>query len=229
MNRFKHAFLLTGLALLTISAGCQRQTPAGSLVITQIPVGPQSKDSARNILDQRYPPGSRVVLATPPFDPASVRVLSRGLIAAGGAVVCPSATRVLFAGKAEESSSWQIYEAPLNGGRSKPLTAIEGGAMDPAIMASGSLVFSSPVPPAGATWKTNRPPALYVQAGKGKHHQITFGTSATVEPTVLADGRILFVSARPSGAACEPTPSLGLFTVNNDGTEVTAKDRKSVV
>ncbi|MCU0981880.1 MAG: hypothetical protein MUF25_22235, partial [Pirellulaceae bacterium] len=51
--------------------------------------------------------------------------------------------------------------------------------------------------------------------------RLTFGVSAAVEPTVLNDGRILFVSAKPA-TGTNAEPSLGLYTVNNDGTEVAA-------
>jgi hypothetical protein len=94
-----------------------------------------------------------------------------------------------------------------------------GGAMDPCVIAHGELVFCSPVPKAGQTWKSSKPAAIYAQRLGGAPRRLTFGASAAVEPTVLADGRILFVSAQPlpaNGAALH----LALFTVNNDGTEV---------
>jgi hypothetical protein len=93
--------------------------------------------------------------------------------------------------------------------------------MNPAIIANGDLVFSSPVPKAGETWKTDRPAALHAKPISGLPRRLTFGASAAVEATVLDDGRILFVSARPATDRSAP-PEIGLFTINNDGTEVTA-------
>jgi len=193
----------------------------GALVLTQTPAGSMAAASPQDILDQRYPAGSRVVIAPPPFRPSEVRVLSEGLAAAGGPTVDPSGKRIFFVGKAQAGGAWQIYETRASGGRPKAVTAVDGGAMDPAIPSNGDLVFSSPVPKAGATWKAGKTPALYAQAPHALPRRLTFGSTAAVEPTVLRDGRILFVSARPSsnpGAA----PTLGLFTVNNDGTEATA-------
>jgi hypothetical protein len=50
---------------------------------------------------------------------------------------------------------------------------------------------------------------------------LTFGSGNVADPTVLSDGRILFVATQPpqsSNAASGPA----LFTINNDGTELTA-------
>jgi hypothetical protein len=177
--------------------------------------------TAKDILDERYPAGSRVVLAFPPFQPGKVRVLSKGLSAAGGPVVSPDGRRVFFSGKSGAASAWQIYEASLGGGRPRAVSAMAAGAMDPALIARGELVFCSPVPNVGQTWKSPNPAALYAQCPGGVPRRLTFGISAAVEPTVLADGRILFVSAQPP-ATNEAALHLALFTVNNDGTEVTA-------
>jgi hypothetical protein len=143
------------------------------------------------------------------------------LAAAGGPVVSSSGRRILFVGKSQAGGAWQIYETQPRGGRPKVLTAMDGGAMDPAILSNGDLVFSSPVPKAGAMWNAGKVPALYAQAPDGLPRRLAFGSRGAVEPTVLGDGRILFVSARPS-TDLAAAPNLGLFTVNNDGSEVTA-------
>jgi hypothetical protein len=207
-------------AAVLVSAGCSSGIPEGSIVMTQCPAERAATNEPRDLLDQRYPPGSRVVLLSPPFSAVAVRVLSEGLLAAGNPVVCFTGERVFFAGKKSASDSWQIYESKLNGRRPIVRTSMPGGAMDPAIISSGDLVFSSPVPEAGKTWSTKTPAALYVQVQGEKPRQLTFGTAAAVEPTVLADGRVLFVSARPGGNPMES--GAGLFTINNDGTEFTA-------
>ncbi len=73
--------VLIGAAVLLL-AGCRHEAPAGSLVLTQTPVGVPPPPAA-TILDVRYPPGSRVVLLAPPFRTDAVVELSRGLAAAG--------------------------------------------------------------------------------------------------------------------------------------------------
>jgi len=209
------------LAGALAGGGCGGSVPSGSLVLTQTPVAMAAPAADKDTLDARYPASSRVVLVSPPFRPGDVRVLSKGLHAAGGPVVSPDGRRVFFSGKTDAASAWQVYEASLAGGRPRAVTAIAGGAMDAGIIAHGELVFCSPVPKLGQTWKRANPAAIYAQRPGGAPRRLTFGASAAVEPTVLADGRILFVSAQPpagDGAALH----LALFTVNNDGTEVTA-------
>jgi hypothetical protein len=208
-------------SLLPLTSGCGGKFPENALVVTQSPASSVlATDSSSDILDQRYPPGSRVVLATPPFAPAEVRVLSKGLLSAGNPVTCFTGQRVFFAGKKTANDDWQIYEANPRGGHPKARTSIPGGAMDPAVIASGDLVFSSPVPRAGQLWSSERAAAIFSKSDNNPPQRLTFGTSAAIEPTVLSDGRILFVSA-PQGSSVEDA-SAALFTINNDGTEVTA-------
>jgi hypothetical protein len=208
-------------ACLLVGYGCSRPVPEGGMILTQIPVGTTTKLQPRTLLDQRYPAGSRVALILPPYASAKARVLSGELAAAGEPVVSPDGDRVVFAGRPKSSDTWQIYEVSLGGGPPKAITSFPGGAMDPALDAHRRLIFSSPVPKPGELWKTGEPSALYSQGPDGVPRRLTFGGSSAVEPTVLGDGRILFVSAHSRSGSSE-APELGLFTINNDGTELTA-------
>jgi hypothetical protein len=93
--------------------------------------------------------------------------------------------------------------------------------MDPAVAAHEELVFSSPVPKAGRLWNTREPVALYGQMPGRAPRRLTFGPDSAVGATVLRDGRILFVTALARDDRRAPR-HLCLFTINNDGTEVTA-------
>ncbi len=201
-------------------AGCHPAAPEGSLVLTHTPAG-VSSPSAATVLDGRYPAGSRVVLLVPPFRPDTVRELSRGLVAAGDPCVSWDGCWVYFAGKSSEQADWQIYKVNAGGGRPERVTQMPGGAMDPALAAHGELVFSSPVPKAGQLWATPTPAALYGQMPGQAPRRLTFGPDSAVGSTVLRDGRVLFVTAQPRDDRHAPR-HLGLFTINNDGTEVTA-------
>ncbi|HXP59264.1 MAG TPA: hypothetical protein VN829_02175 [Dongiaceae bacterium] len=194
--------------------------PTGPLVLAQTPRG-SGAGAARDLLDLCYGPGSRVVVAAAPLGVPKVRVLSEGLHAAGGPVVSVDGERVYFAGKAGAESDWQIYEARVGGGHRRPVTSMPGGAAAPALLADGSLVFASPVPKPGKEGATARPPQLYAQLPGARPRQLTFGVSGAADPTVLLDGRILFVSATSPGPAGSAR-GLSLFTINNDGTEITA-------
>jgi hypothetical protein len=177
--------------------------------------------SAATALDVRYPPGSRVVLLVPPFRTDTVRVLSRGLVAAGDPIVSWDGRWIYFAGKSSEQADWQIYKVNAGGGRPQQMTRMPGGAMDPAIAAHEELVFSSPVPKAGHLWNAPKPVALYGQWPGQAPRRLSFGPESSVGSTVLRDGRILLVTARPRDDR-HAARHLCLFTINNDGTEVTA-------
>jgi hypothetical protein len=200
--------------------GCHPATPKGSLALAETPVNVQPLLAA-TVLDVRYPPGSRIVLLVPPFSADTVRVLSQGLVAAGDPCVSWDGRWIYFAGKSSEQADWQIYKVNAGGGRPQQVTEMPGGAMDPALAAHEELVFSSPVPKAGHLWTTPTPAALYGQMPGQAPRRFTFSPDSAVGATVLRDGRILFVTAKPRDDHRAPR-HLCLFTINNDGTEVTA-------
>ena len=211
--------VLFGAAALLL-AGCHPAAPEGSVVLTQTPVGVPPPPAA-TVLDVRYPPGSRVVLLVSPFRTDTVRELSRGLIAAGDPCVSWDGRWVYFAGKSSDKADWQIYKVDASGGRPQLVTQMPSGAMDPALAAHGELVFSSPVPKAGRLWTTRELVALYGQMPGQAPRRLTFGPDSAIGSTVLRDGRVLFVTAKARDDRHAPR-HLCLFTINNDGTEVTA-------
>jgi hypothetical protein len=158
-----------------------------------------------------------VILAVPPLGPTSVRVLSKNLAAAGEPVVTPDGLRALFVGKRAPGDAWQVWETAPGGGEPRALTSMPGGAGSPALLADGSVVFASPVPGAGDGWFPKNPSALWALApGSTAPKRLTWGAASAADPTVLSDGRILFVSAMPP----EASPRVSLFTVYNDGSGV---------
>jgi hypothetical protein len=198
--------------------GRKAPVPSGSLVIAQAPVSPAASSNPRSTLDARYPQGSRVILAVPPLNPGNVRVLSKGFVAAGEPFVTPDGQRALFVGKPTRDGAWQIYEVSLGGGEPRALTSMPGGAASPTLLADGSVVFMSPVPGPEDGWFPKNPSALWaLPPGGASPKRLTYGTASAADPTVLADGRILFVSAMPPESS---PPRVSLFTVYNDGTGV---------
>ena len=210
--------VFAGSLVLLAGTGCHKPVPPGALVLAQSPVTTAAAP-ASDILDVQYPSGSRVVLMEAQFDPNHIRVLSQGLTAAGDPIVSYDGQRIFFAGKANAASEWQIYEEDLTSGRLEKMTSMPGGAMNPALLPDGSLIFASPVPKMGGTNFNQSRPALYAQSPSGQPRQLTFSSRGITDPTLLSDGRILFVSTSPS-ASSNSGPAL--FTINNDGTEVTA-------
>ncbi len=212
----RKALRLAASLILLAGAGCHKPVPTGALVLAQSPAT-TATNSASDILDLQCPSGSRVVLMEAPLDPNHVRVLSEGLAAAGEPIVSYDGQNIFFAGKASAASDWQIYQEDLTAARLTKLTSIPGGAMSPALLPDGSIVFASPVPKIGGTNFNQSQPALYVQSPGGKPRQLTFSSRAVTEPTMLADGRILFGSPLPAESSnALYSPAVG--TINSDGT-----------
>jgi hypothetical protein len=93
--------------------------------------------------------------------------------------------------------------------------------MSPAWLPDGRLLFVSS-PADGKSGKGASLPALFAQSIRGgRAERLTFGAAGATDPTVLADGRICFVSGAPGEGSAELRRT-GLYTINNDGTEVTA-------
>jgi hypothetical protein len=205
--------------LLFVGAGCDQPTPSGSLVLTQAPVSAALPPDA-DVLEARYPIGSRVVLRETPFDARHERVLSGSLVAAGSPVVSYDGKRVFFVGKTGAGRDWQIYETVLAGWGPRVLTSMPGGAMSPTLLPNGSLVFISPVPKTDSAKASRRLPALFAQSPGGQPRQLTFNSSPVLDSTVLSDGRILYVAMHSSSSNWAPESML--YTINNDGTEVAA-------
>ena len=158
-----------------------------------------------------------MILALPPLGPENVRVLSKVFAAAGEPVVTPDGLRALFVGKRAPGDVWQVWEVALGGGEPRRLTSMPGGAGSPALLADGSVVFASPVPGPGDGWFPKNPSALWALAPQSTNpKRLTWGTASAADPTVLQDGRILFVSAMPP----EASPRVSLFTIYNDGTGI---------
>ncbi len=219
MTRWARSVILAAAAALAACGRPEPAAPTGMLIVTQVPAQRPAPDAGADILDARYPAGSRVVAIPPPYRIEDASVLSSGLSAAGSPVVSPDGTRVLFVARESEGGFWQVYEARPGDGGHRRRTEVRGGAMDPAFVAGGDFVFASPVPRADGGPPAADSPALSVQPADGSPRRITFGTAGATDPTVLPDGRILFVSAMPAGGL-EAAPRLALFTVNTDGTGI---------
>lgn len=206
--------------LMCIVSGCIPPIPRDALVLTQTPRAAQ-QESVRDELDARYPYGSRIVVAcgSPIFK--VIRVLSEGLIAAGEPVISADGRRLVFAGKASPEADWQIYEAGMTDGKPRALTAVNGGAKDPALLPDGSLLYVAPVQKLAIGQSTGRIAELYAFSFSGTVRQLTFSSTSVSDPTVLADGRILFAAAQP-GNTNHFQAGLALYTINNDGTEISA-------
>ncbi len=208
---------LVGLLLCIALTSCSKAPGPDALVLTEIPVSPKSPPV--NVLDMQYPAGSRVILTAPPYGRGMARSLSKGLYAAGAPVLSYDGRTVLFSGKATPAAEWQIYRATLASGNPHKLTAAPGGAMQPAPLPDGRIVFASPVPKLiGRSDSGASGSALYAQFPGKDPSRLTFCPGSASDPLVLPDGRIAFVYSPPPQSGVPP----GFYTINNDGTEIEA-------
>ena len=77
---------------------------------------------------------------------------------------------------------------------------------DPArlTLADGSKVFVSPPRNEADGWFPAKPSALWARPKDGgEPRRLTFGPASVADPTVLDDGRVLFVSAMPQAAGAK--------------------------
>jgi len=195
------------LALAVVSASCG---PSGTIVAaprlvvaTQVPAAKTSDGFEPRT---RWPDGSRVVALDLARPDAAPRVLSEGLVAAGGASVRWDAARVAFAAKENASDRFAVFTcAPDGSDRVRACeTAADCGAA--AFLADGRIVFSAATPEGGwALFTSGAPP-----------QRITFSGGADVDPTALADGRVAFASRASGGTGFQ------VLAVHVDGTGVGA-------
>jgi len=197
-----------------LSSGCSKPVPEDALVLTEIPRSTQP--ASGDELDLRYPAGARVVIVSGSVGKL-IRALSGNFFAAGEPVGAADGKRIVFAGKSSPDAPWQIYEANRDHGGMKALTSVTGGAKDPALLGDGTLIYVSPV----AAVSPHNPPViaqLYAQSAAAPVQQLTFASTSVADPTVLSDGRIMFVTSGPN----KSSTNTALYTINNDGTEITA-------
>jgi hypothetical protein len=184
------------------------ETAAGVVVFTQVPAGatniPGSDGAA-----QRYPAESRIVSFALLEPERSVRVLTEEFHSARAPALSPDGSRMAFSGQREDGGPWQIWEMELRRRRPRLIAPVEG-ATDPAYLADGRIVFSAPAD--GNTTEAGH--ALFT-AGLGDTDpmRISFHPRDDSSPTVLRDGRLLFVTHESPGAR-----DSRLMTMRADGT-----------
>jgi hypothetical protein len=195
------------LSAALLVAACARPAPVAAprpVVVTEVP---GTRDVAAFEPRTRYPDGSRVAVVDLARPDAASRVLSQGLVAAGGASVRWDGARVAFVAKERAEDRFAVFTcAPDGSGRVK---AAEGVADcgSAAFLADGRLVYSAET--SDASW------AIFTtgEAG-GPPRRITFSGGADVDPTPLRDGRVAFASRAPGAT------EFRLLAVHVDGTGV---------
>ena len=155
---------------------------------------------------ERFPAGATVLLR---HDGIS-HPLVTGFAATADPSVSFDGSRVLFAGRRDAKSPWQIWEVAVAGGEPRQITTCNGGCIRPLYLPGDRVVYAHRI---GTRFVLEGAPL----AG-GAPLQLTYSPGNALPTDVLRDGRILFEASYPlgSGSASE------IYTVYSDGSGVEA-------
>ena len=177
--------------------------------------------------------GSRLVVILPS---GKLTVLTPEFAAAADPSVAPDGKRVLFSGKRRTQDHWDIWEMEADGRNKRQITSQFGECGEPRYLAMSALnypdydekvrwiTFSSNVAGTFEERGAHLATALYVRSLdpiKGRGYvtwRITFNLSSDFSPTVLNDGRTLFVSHQMGDSEEDLMGRYLLLVSNWDGT-----------
>jgi hypothetical protein len=155
---------------------------------------------------ERFPAGATVMLR----QNGASHSLVKGFAATADPSVSFDGNRVLFSGRRDAKSSWQIWEVATSGGEAKQVTTCSAACIRPFYLPGGNLVYARKL--------NNRFVLETVSLAGGTPLQITYAPGNALATDVLRDGRILFEAAYPLGNGS----SSEIYTVYSDGSGVEA-------
>lgn len=177
----------------------------------------QARELKGGPLNARFPQGSRVVRLWPVEPGGAVESLTPEFFAAADPQVSHDGKRILFAGQRSRGSRWQIWEMNADGSGKRQVTSCTGDCFKPAYLPREQIVFTA------ASSSNELATALFVANLDGtESHPITFGPAAFQVEKVRADGRLLASAGYPLQAPGSHTLSRELYTLQPDGTGLTA-------
>ncbi len=224
------AILATAVSSGTLQPAMSSPPGARVLVVTQVPPAtPPAGIATRHRLEERYPVGSRIVIASLSGAAPAIQVITEDLVAAGSPAISHDGRTLAFTGRRSHASRWAIHAVASSGGAPRRLGPIDRDCADPAWLPDGRLVFACRDPGA-----SSGPPAAACEASPGwslfvgrpggpPPERLTFVPGAATDPTVLRDGRILF-SLTAGASVGDPACEGALFTIHPDGTHIETFD-----
>ncbi len=231
--RMRRVLAIAVLALAVAafaSTGNLQEAP--DLIVVQVPasVMPQSHNPSRPHMPLgRYVDGTRIVLL--PSSGAEPIGLTPEFTAACDPDVSFDGNTIVFAGKKERDSSWQIWRMNVDGSNKVQVTRGEGDNITP-VFAGNRFYLNDPQPTPqiiyassdhGWNSKHDASPtfSLYGTDANGETvHRLTFNLSSDLSPAVLPTGRIVFTSWQRYGDRYQPDGIVALMGINLDGTDL---------
>ena len=156
--------------------------------------------------EERFPSGATLMLQ----QQGTSRPLVSGFTATADASVSFDESRVLFSGKRDAKSPWQIWEVAVAKGEPRPVTNCGTDCIRPFYLPGDLAVYARKV--------NNRFLLETVPLAGGPSLQLTYAPGSALPTDVLRDGRILFEAAYPLGNAS----SSEIYAVYSDGSGVEA-------
>lgn len=214
------------IALVTCNRSLAEQTLDRAVVFTRVP---KSIVHTRNNGHTRIKYGERGEIAQR-LASGEVRVLTIGFQSAADPEVSFDGTRLLFAGKRSAEDPWNIFEMDLESLEVRQVTRDTGNCRNP-VYQSTFYTIVSPEPWQQLTFVSDAAgeggiddnPCTHLYSCRldgSEIRRLTYNPYGDLDPVMLVDGRILFVSRQHSTLPNRSQGRLVLFAVNSDGTDL---------
>ena len=155
---------------------------------------------------ERFPAGATVMLRRN----GTARSLATRFAATADPSVSFDGSDVLFSGKRDAKSPWQIWEVVLSGGEPRQVTHCNADCIRPFYLPGDQVVYAHKV--------NNRYVLEAAPLSGGTALQLAYAPGNALATDVLQDGRILFEAAYPLGSGS----SSEIYAVYSDGSGVEA-------
>ena len=226
------------LTVVALALAAVASTPSDNLqdtpdlIVVQVPAGVMQQ--SQNLYGPhmplgRYVDGTRIVLL--PSSGAEPIVLTSEFAAACDPDVSFDGATIVFAGKRERDSSWQIWRMNVDGSNKVQVTRGEGDNITP-VFAGNRFYLNDPQPTpqiiyasSAHGWNSQQDGSptfsLYGTDANGEViHRLTFNLGSDLSPAVLPTGRIVFSSQQRYGNRYQPDGIVALMDINLDGTDL---------
>lgn len=193
--------LAAGVFWIKMSAQSTGQQVSLSIVYTSTP---RYESQAWLHGRERFPSGATVTLK----QGESSHALVSGFAATADPTVSFDGTRILFSGKRDPKSHWQVWESRVDGNELRRVTTCSTDCVRPFYLPGERVVY--------ARRASNRFALETMPLAGGATLPLTYTPGSALPTDVLRDGRILFEAAYPlaNGSSSE------IYTVYSDGSGV---------
>ncbi|GEM_PF-385787 len=183
-------WLLLLISLLLIS--CTEKKYQGKLIVTGESPG-QEKYDFNSGKSWRYSSRASLLMVDPASPKKKPLVLTSSFFSACSPDVSFDGKMIVFAGKLNENDHWQIYEMKLRNQKFRKIIGLDNDCTDPVWLPEGKILFSM----SSFSDSTGLTHMLFSCNPDGTGlQQLTFHPHADFASSVIADGRVVFITRR---------------------------------